>query len=330
MDQLVTPSKMNPVMYISPKRKRGQEDDGSPVPFRLRTDLSPRRLGKEEEIVSPRAGVVSQFQALDLRHEAIVPDATTPNDATNTETSALIPQSSPLPLKRFKKSDSVSDIQTTLRGRSLSAPSAEQLSQLQDSHNTILSQPSLIPERQPPLSELAALLDATPALPPPTPFLKPSAPPIARTISPLPSHRLSTPPSATPTHSMSISPTPSARSLCHCDSPPALKKTHLPIRPHSPPPPVTTAPDDDAFDDTTLGLTGVGFRPSPAAAYARAQRRKQQVADWKSREAREARQRRSERRRASAVSLAEAAADAVGGEMGMGGEERRRVRFVEG
>ncbi|KAF2634224.1 hypothetical protein P280DRAFT_474795 [Massarina eburnea CBS 473.64] len=53
-----------------------------------------------------------------------------------------------------------------------------------------------------------------------------------------------------------------------------------------------TDPDDDG-----TGLNGIGFRPTPAIAYARAQKRRQQVLDWKAREAREARAKRSERRR---------------------------------
>ncbi|CAI6338904.1 unnamed protein product [Periconia digitata] len=55
-------------------------------------------------------------------------------------------------------------------------------------------------------------------------------------------------------------------------------------------------PSKDPDDDGT-GLNGIGFRPTPATAYARAQRRRQQVLDWKAREAREARAKRSERRR---------------------------------
>lgn len=53
-----------------------------------------------------------------------------------------------------------------------------------------------------------------------------------------------------------------------------------------------TDPDDDG-----TGLNGIGFRPTAAMAYARAQRRKQQLLDWRAREAREARAKRSERRR---------------------------------
>ncbi|KAF2466846.1 uncharacterized protein BDR25DRAFT_345419 [Lindgomyces ingoldianus] len=53
----------------------------------------------------------------------------------------------------------------------------------------------------------------------------------------------------------------------------------------------STDPDDDG-----TGLNGIGFKPTPALAYARAQRRRQQVMDWRAREAREARAKRSERR----------------------------------
>ncbi|KAI6884977.1 hypothetical protein KC360_g6058 [Hortaea werneckii] len=55
----------------------------------------------------------------------------------------------------------------------------------------------------------------------------------------------------------------------------------------------------DANDpgDDGLGINGIGFRPTPAEAEARSQRRKKQIANWKAQEAREARQRRMDRRR---------------------------------
>ena len=53
-----------------------------------------------------------------------------------------------------------------------------------------------------------------------------------------------------------------------------------------------TDPDDDGY-----GINSIGFKPTVAVAWARSQRRKQQLADYKNREAREARQRRSDRRR---------------------------------
>ncbi|KAF2252529.1 hypothetical protein BU26DRAFT_517133 [Trematosphaeria pertusa] len=55
-------------------------------------------------------------------------------------------------------------------------------------------------------------------------------------------------------------------------------------------------PSIDPEDDGT-GLNGIGFKPTPALAYARAQKRRQQVLEWKAREAREARAKRTERRR---------------------------------
>lgn len=53
-----------------------------------------------------------------------------------------------------------------------------------------------------------------------------------------------------------------------------------------------TDPTDDGY-----GINGIGFRPTPAIAWSRSQRRKQQLDDLKTREAREARQQRSERRK---------------------------------
>ncbi|KAK6416712.1 hypothetical protein LTR81_009728 [Elasticomyces elasticus] len=72
-----------------------------------------------------------------------------------------------------------------------------------------------------------------------------------------------------------------------------------------------TSPDDDGE-----GINGIGFKPTPAMAYARSQRRKQQVNEWKAREAREARQRRIEKRRGAAAAEARA-----------GQGSKRSVRF---
>ncbi|RVX74713.1 hypothetical protein B0A52_01840 [Exophiala mesophila] len=54
-------------------------------------------------------------------------------------------------------------------------------------------------------------------------------------------------------------------------------------------------PDDP--NDDGYGINGIGFRPTPAMAWSRSQKRKQQLAELKNREAREARQQRSERRK---------------------------------
>jgi hypothetical protein len=80
-------------------------------------------------------------------------------------------------------------------------------------------------------------------------------------------------------------------------------------------------PDDP--DDDGEGINGIGFRPTPAMAYARSEKRRLQMAEYRNREAREARQRRSERRRASGSTKNER-------EMAKANESARRVRFLEG
>lgn len=52
-----------------------------------------------------------------------------------------------------------------------------------------------------------------------------------------------------------------------------------------------TDPSDDGY-----GINGIGFKPTAAIAWARTEKRRRQVADWKNREARDARERRREKR----------------------------------
>lgn len=58
-----------------------------------------------------------------------------------------------------------------------------------------------------------------------------------------------------------------------------------------------TGHDPDDPNDDGYGINGVGFKPTAAMAWSRSQHRKQQLTDYKNREAREARQQRSERRK---------------------------------
>ena len=67
-----------------------------------------------------------------------------------------------------------------------------------------------------------------------------------------------------------------------------------------------TDPNDDGY-----GINGIGFKPTPAIAWARSQKRKQQLEEYRNREAREARQRRSERRRAESVELSADSAESA-------------------
>ena len=136
---------------------------------------------------------------------------------------------------------------------------------------------------------------------PETPIIRPTSPPI-----PLPSssERRAHPKSPPPPRS----PSPE-NSLTWHDSE---------ITGHDP-----TDPSDDGY-----GINGVGFRPTPAIAYARAQKRKQQVAEWKNREAREARQRRSERRWKGEEVEGTRVRGTRNGVLQQR-EETRKVRFIE-
>ncbi|KAL8686744.1 MAG: hypothetical protein Q9224_005352 [Gallowayella concinna] len=118
-----------------------------------------------------------------------------------------------------------------------------------------------------------------------------------------------------PTTMLSPIPSPISRS----SSPPALNLwwADTEITGHDP-----KDPTDDGY-----GINGVGFLPTPAMASARAERRKRQVAEWKSREAREARQRRSEARRRRDLEMTHEGVRI--GEGPLGGRQQRRVRFLE-
>ncbi|CAJ2509440.1 Uu.00g144660.m01.CDS01 [Anthostomella pinea] len=58
-----------------------------------------------------------------------------------------------------------------------------------------------------------------------------------------------------------------------------------------------TVYDPDDKDDDGTGLNGIGFKPTTAIAFQRAQKRRQQLAEYKKREEGEARTRRNQRRR---------------------------------
>ena len=73
----------------------------------------------------------------------------------------------------------------------------------------------------------------------------------------------------------------------------------------------STDPDDDGY-----GINGIGFKPTPTIAWHRTQKRRQQILEWKAREARDARMRRARARLGGGDVIA------------VGGSERRSVRFA--
>lgn len=89
--------------------------------------------------------------------------------------------------------------------------------------------------------------------------------------------------------------------------------------------------DPDDSDDDGTGINGIGFKPTPAIAYARTLKRKQQLAEYRKREEREARSRRNQRRRGGSSRGASPAGveRKVMDKDSRKKEERRRVRFLE-
>lgn len=65
---------------------------------------------------------------------------------------------------------------------------------------------------------------------------------------------------------------------------------------------ITGLDHNDAADDG-YGINGIGFLPTSAVANARVKHRKRQIAEWKSREAKEARQKRLEMRRGNNIHI---------------------------
>lgn len=85
---------------------------------------------------------------------------------------------------------------------------------------------------------------------------------------------------------------------------PPLQLTSWPISPNLwwQPAEITGLHHNDPVDDG-YGINGIGFLPTSAVANARVQHRKRQIAEWKSREAKEARQKRAEMRRGSNIQI---------------------------
>jgi hypothetical protein len=75
-------------------------------------------------------------------------------------------------------------------------------------------------------------------------------------------------------------------------------------------------PEDDGY-----GINGIGFKPTPAMAAARSQKRRRQIEEWRGREMREERRRRAEGRRGRGGGV-----DPGGGSGGR--VEKRVVRFM--
>ena len=288
--------------FASPKRKRETEDiAGSPRgAMRPRTDLPVRSLEDEfSEPQSPRTNVSNQLQSLQILDSQIpLLDFGRKHEDLDRVNRGL---------SSSKVGNLGCDNMTTARTKG-----PKQVT-LEDSAYTISTSTRL---------DVSSTLTTNPE-PPSTPTLHPISPldPTARTISPLPTTAV--PPAISPLPRGTPPPTAESHTIPHSlsprSSPPAsiseLVWQESEITGHSP---------DDPTDDG-YGINGIGFRPTAAMAQARTRRRRQQVAEWKSREAREARQRRMDRRRGSDNDSGHANNDGSG----VVGTEERKVRFVD-
>lgn len=91
---------------------------------------------------------------------------------------------------------------------------------------------------------------------------------------------------------------PSPRQLSPCQTNPWPISPNLWWQPAE----ITGIDHNDAADDG-YGINGIGFLPTSAVANARVKHRKRQIAEWKSREAKEARQKRAEMRRGNNIQI---------------------------
>ncbi|KAI9861528.1 MAG: hypothetical protein M1824_002420 [Vezdaea acicularis] len=185
-----------------------------------------------------------------------------------------------------------------------------------------------------------------------------SAPPPAPMTSPLPSPSASPPPKKN-----SRPPQRVPHGLAHLPAVPGIPfpAIHKPVsgrRSRSPPPPKRTSPPprrssyspppdsagpegsnpngsndsslgeppDSDSEDSSTGLNGIGYRPTPAIAWQRKEKRREQVREYKAREAGEERKRRAERRRRGDGQNGRHSQD---GEGDGSGDGARRVRFAE-
>jgi hypothetical protein len=274
----------------SPKRKRDSHDNGgrNASPMRIRTEvLSRDTSGPVVEPSSPRTRVSDQLQSLKL-------------DKVELNFS--------VPILSFGQNNSSLNEELPTDW-ALSTPMLKINTESIESGTLAPKSASGSPQRN--------LLDTTPYIPE-TPVLDPTPSPTLsnRPISPLPLSnprpRLSSPRNKLSTVSPKRikSPPPFAVLSPGPNSLSDFVWSDSEITGHDP-----TDPSDDGY-----GINGIGFKPTPAMAYARSQKRKQQIADWKTREARDARQKRMERRKGSEKRNAMGKSDAM----------NRKVRFLEG
>lgn len=310
-----SPSKS--AIVSTPKRKRSElQDDDTDVPFF--NTLSPHNIAlppsspADDGSTSPRTNVAHRFRSLAIGKARTSTETTTrirfapaTRDFTATipETPQYKPQGDDAML------EDADGIDCGARKR-LKLPHDEART-AEDNDLPPLSKPP----RSRPTFSFAINRPGTP------PLRKSASPPADSpdTDTPKPS-----PPSATGFMWPPSPPSPTSQ-----DSPTVAFRASMTWREEE----ITIYDPDDSDDDGT-GINGIGFKPTPAVAYARGVKRQQQLAEYRKREEREARARRSQRRRGTQSPRPAADEKKLEKKSGEHKEkqkekERRKVRFEE-
>ena len=280
--------------YRTPTPKTDSPPPG-PSPKRKRDDLSrlatpPRHIGAQSQhdhapisgSGSPRANVAEQFKQLDIQQVR-------PTSLRRIERSGA-------PRKRLKRNAHVVDNSSSSDSYVVEPlESSEQHGHDSDRHSGVevgetpnCRTRTIVATPQVPLEDTRAVRASSKSPVPSSELVQ------ARVLNPRPSPSpsLDSPPDPHVVAERSVSPLPRADELTSDQA--ALTWQDDEITGHE---------LDPGGDDDGEGINGIGFKPTPAIAHARQQKRKQQVNDWKTREAREARQRRLERRRGDSDEL---------------------------
>lgn len=267
---------------MTPRRKRNYFDDTdtSSMPVAISTQHSPTPRKAE----SPRTQVAGRLESLDIANAPAVAG-----------TRQQSPSSLAATRKRMKR-DVDSDAQTPEGSPTKRRRKADEVAETPGAYQPARSPPPASPTQyNAPSTGLPDLPQDPSTSPLRTPITSPK-----RTVS----GRGYVGDSETGNRSVS-SPS-SRRTATNTPSPRRTFSEDVDDEPSSSPSALTWQDDeitgheiDASADDDGEGINGIGFKPTAAMAEARSARRKQQVDQWRAREARGARQRRIEKRKGS-------------------------------
>ncbi|EKG16610.1 hypothetical protein MPH_06191 [Macrophomina phaseolina MS6] len=297
-------------MTVSPKRKRGPSDPMQPFAPRLNTSAFPssgvgpidvRSANTEPHSApgallaataesgseSPRSRVASQFELLQINKSGYGLPVI---DFGSGDTGAVA-------TKKAKHNEEVfAHHPHALRNEDSRTPHMGELSPVPQPVQEIAETPQ----------HISFASDAVQLTPPP-PSSSPSVKLFLSTRRPNPKlHRRSPSPSV---HSLATTSSSTAAAPVHLPDQAALTWQNSEITGHE----IDRERDDDGY-----GINGIGFRPTHQVAQQRALKRRQQILEWRARQAREDRQKRSDRRRLGALAP----------ERKIGETQKRVVRFA--